>query len=131
MDWFEQVKDTVKKTAAAAYDKSGQLVDITKLKLSLTTAEGAAEKLYKEIGELAYKNAKNGTVSEEILKGLYEAVDAKLAEIEELKSRIAAIKNLKKCTGCGKQIEDNAVFCPACGKKVEETVEVTEETTEE
>ena len=34
MEWFEQVKDTVIKTAGVAYEKSEKLVDIAKIKLS-------------------------------------------------------------------------------------------------
>ena len=131
MDWFEQVKDTVKKTAVAAYDKSGQLVDITKIKMSVLSAEGAVEKLYKELGEIYYKDAKDGKINdEEAITSICDAIGAKLEEIENLKSKIAAKKNMKICPSCGKEIPENAAFCPACGQKAM-SGEATEEASEE
>ncbi len=120
MALFDQVKDTIKKTAVAAYDKSGQLVDITKIKLAIVSAEGAAEKLYKELGEMYYKDANDGKINdEEAIKSLCDAIDAKLEEIETLKSKIASKKNMKLCPVCGKEIPENAAFCPVCGAKAD------------
>ena len=127
MEWFEQVKDTVKKTAAAAYDKSGQLVDITKVKLSIVSAEGAVEKLYKELGEIYYKDSKDGTINDpEAIKGICETIDSKLEEIKALNLKIAALKKMKICPGCSKPISEDAAFCPSCGTKTAQ-----EEKTEE
>ena len=44
------------------------------------------------------------------------------------------LEHKRKCIACGEEIDSKSDFCPKCGKeqpKVEETVEVSEETTED
>ena len=115
MDWLGQVKDTVKKTAVAAYDKSEQLVDIAKLKLAITSAENESEKLCKELGLIFYEQIKNGKTNDEKAKEICEKIDEKFAEIENNKDKIALIKKTKRCSSCGKEVAEDASFCPGCG----------------
>ena len=118
MAWFDQVKDTVKKTAGAAYDKSEQLVDIAKLKLALVSAENETEKLYKELGILCYENSK-GTEPVGSADEIIEKIDAKYAEISEIKNNIAKTKKLKLCSKCSKEVAPESTFCQYCGEKFE------------
>ena len=118
MDWFEQVKDTVKKTAGAAYDKSEQLVDIAKLKLALASAENEAEKLYKELGLLCYEQNK-GKENADLVSNVIEKIDAKHAEIAELKGNVAKTKKVKICDKCQKEVSPESAFCSYCGEKCE------------
>ncbi len=116
MDWFEQVKDTVKKTAGVAYDKSEQLVDIAKIKLALVSAENEAEKLYKELGLLCYEQNK-GKENSDLVSNVIEKIDAKHVEIAELKGNVAKNKKVKLCDKCGKEVSPESVFCSYCGEK--------------
>lgn len=118
MDWFEQVKDTVKKTAGAAYDKSEQLVDIAKLKLSLVSAENEADKLYKELGLLCYEQ-KGKEENTDAVNNIIEKIDAKHAEIAEIKANISKAKKVKTCTKCNKEVASDGSFCAYCGEKFE------------
>lgn len=118
MDWFEQVKDTVKKTAGAAYDKSEQLVDMAKLKLALVSLENEAEKLYKELGILCYEQNK-GKENGDAVSNIIEKIDAKHAEISELKGNMAKTKKVKICDKCGQEVAPESAFCQYCGEKFE------------
>ena len=119
MEWFEKLKNTVKKTAEVTYDKSGQLVDIAKLKLSITTAEAELDKLYKELGMLAYNEIKGDGVSDELKEDAVKKIEAKDAEICDLKNQLNFVKKVKLCTNCGKELSEKSTYCSNCGEKCE------------
>ena len=54
MEWLETLKGTIKKTAGIAYDKSTQLVEITKMNFQISEAETSIDKKFKELGIKLY-----------------------------------------------------------------------------
>ncbi len=127
MEWIEQVKDTVIKTANAAYGKSEQLVDIAKVKLSIVNAESDVKKLYTELGAVLYEKYKASEAVPEEFSELCMKIDSKQAEISEARGKLAALKNAAICKNCGKEVPENSAFCPSCGNKVGEEVIIIEE----
>ncbi len=119
MNWLDKIKCTVKKTAEVTYDKSGQLVDIAKLKFSITTAEAEADKLYKELGILCYNEKKGEGISDELKDAAIKNIEEKLSEIANLKAELKQIKKVKSCTKCGKELAEENTFCSNCGEKCE------------
>lgn len=127
MEWIEQVKDTVIKTANAAYGKSEQLVDIAKIKLSVANAESDVKKLYAELGAVLYEKYKAEEAVPEEFAELCMKIDSKQAEIVSARERLAALKKTSLCKNCGKEVPENAAFCPSCGKKIDEEEIIIEE----
>lgn len=118
MEWFEQVKDTVKKTASAAYDKSEQLVEITKLKFAINGVKNEIDKLYTELGKLCYKAAQGEDTKDagdEIIKAITEKSEA----LDSLNSELLQVKNIRVCPKCGKPLPEKGSFCAYCGEKSE------------
>lgn len=115
LDKFSQkISDTAKATAK----KSGDIVELTKANLALSSEEEKLNKKYLLIGELVYNiYAKGQKVPEEAEQACASADESKKT-IDELKSKILQLKKLKKCAACGFESDTEALFCPKCGNKL-------------
>ncbi len=120
MEWFESVKGTVRKTATKAYEKSSQILEVTKLNFKISDAESVVDKFFKELGVRLYEEYKNGNEVSEETKAACENIDAKYDEIEELKNQIAVLKNIKSCPKCQAANSSDNNFCSKCGEKLED-----------
>lgn len=81
-------------TAKVVGNKSQDMMEIGKLKLQISQAEGEIKKLKAEIGEVVYNAYANGlgSPSDQVVS-LCESINAKYAEIEELKIKIQQVQN--------------------------------------
>lgn len=123
MEWFEQVKDTVVKTAGIAYEKSEQIVDIAKLKLAVAANDNETEKLFKELGK-QYFRLENGEDTKALCEEIIGNIKIKLSEKEELQNKINSVKNSKTCSTCKKTVAAENLFCPHCGAKLSDDEEI-------
>lgn len=110
-EWKERVVSAGKSAA----NKSGELVEIAKLSLQISAKEEDIAKVYREIGEKVYDAFKNADVQIEV-EPLCEELDRLFAELEELKSRRAKLRDEHACPGCGKMVKEGHAFCHHCGK---------------
>jgi len=110
-EWKEKVV-SAGKTAA---NKSGELVEIAKLSLQISSKEDDIAKVYREIGESVYDAFKNADVNVEV-EPRCEKLDVLFAELEELKNRRAQLRDEHACPGCGKMVKEGHAFCHHCGK---------------
>lgn len=118
MEWFETVKGTVKKTATKAYEKSSQLLEITKVNFQISEAEAEIEKFFKELGMKLYEEyKKEGKLSEDV-EAVCTSIDEKYEEIEKFKSYVADLKNLKTCENCNTPNSQDNNYCSKCGEKL-------------
>lgn len=120
MEWFETVKGTVKKTATMAYEKSSQILEITKLNFQISDSEATIEKYFKELGMKLYEEYKNGNEVNEEIKTTCENIDSKYSEIDELKNQISVLKNIKVCLKCSTANSQENNYCSKCGEKLED-----------
>lgn len=81
-------------TAKVVGSKSQDMVEIGKLKMQISQAEGEIKKLKAEIGEVVYNAyaTGQGSPSEQVVS-LCDTINAKYAEIEELKLKIQQVQN--------------------------------------
>ena len=81
-------------TAKVVGSKSQDIMEIGKLKMKISQIEGEIKKLKGEIGEVVYNAYVNGlgSPSEQVVS-LCENINAKYAEIEELKLKIQQVQN--------------------------------------
>lgn len=111
-EWKEKMVSAGKSAA----NKSGELVEIAKISLQISSKEDDIAKIYREIGEKVYDAYKNADVNIEV-EPLCEKVDALFVELEELKSRRAELRAEHVCPGCGKMVKEGYAFCHHCGKE--------------
>ena len=119
MALFENFTRKVTETAKAAAKKSSDLVEVTKINMSISSEEEKIQKEYAAIGKKIYESYKN---NEEIAEGLKEncgRIKSYEENIEAMSQKILELKNVKICTGCGAELEADMAFCPKCGAKQE------------
>jgi len=117
---MEKFLADLKKTMDTAVKKSGELVEVTKLKMAIGNTQNELQAEFLKLGEIVYLTAK----SDESQAGNAEEIIARIDELKEtLKKQEANIAELtakKVCDVCGKLCEESAVFCSACGQKLED-----------
>jgi predicted RNA-binding Zn-ribbon protein involved in translation (DUF1610 family) len=97
--------------------KVSEVVEVTKLNSAINGEEDKIKKLYIEIGRKVYESFIAGrTVSSDLLDEC-NAIKACNEAIEDFRSKILQVKNLKKCDKCGEELEMKVLFCPKCGEK--------------
>ena len=117
---FEKFVETLNHTGKAVSEKTKQGTDIVKANLKITTEERELNDLFLEIGKLYYKNNSENPCCDQ-MKELFEKVSEKEAAVEELKSKIRALKGVTVCQNCGAEVDEENAFCGKCGAKIAET----------
>lgn len=79
--------------ASTAAKKSSEMVEVTKLNMSISGEEDAIKNLYTEIGKLYYTNVTSGEEIDSSIKEMCEKIDDHKATISELKEKIVQVKN--------------------------------------
>lgn len=120
MGILDDVVINAKSAAEAVGKKAGQLVDVSKLRISVAEINSEMSKRFQALGQYVYENARDGLAEDA------EAV-GKMAEIDELSAQLAAVvkelgdkQNKTICPVCGKQCATCDRFCSVCGTKLGE-----------
>lgn len=127
MAFFDNLGKKVGEAAQSVSKKSGELVEITKLNMSINSEEDKIKKKYSEIGKKAYEIFLQDPDSASAFLEECEEISQSQSSIDDLKAKIMQAKNLKKCVGCGAELEKSIVFCSKCGAKNEPIVEIQPE----
>lgn len=117
MSVFENLTRKVSDTAKAAAKKSSEVVEVTKLNLSIGAEEDKIKKLYTEIGKSIYETYAKGEAVGEEFKGQCDIIRSYEDNIKEMKAKILELKEMKLCSACGAELETGIAFCPKCGAK--------------
>lgn len=117
-DPFQKLKSTVNRGITTINVKTSSSLEKTKLKTHIDSLEGEVQKLFYSIGELSYTQWSGGEDATEELKGIFETIQSKKNEIEELKGQIDAIDQRdSQILGTARQgaARGTATVCPSCG----------------
>lgn len=122
----KKVGDTASNTYNTVADKSGKLIEETKLKIAISDKETDIDEIYEEIGKAVYNAYKLGEdVGKEFTKQ-GKKIDKLNEEIAEMNKKILFNKNLRKCESCGEIVPLESKFCTNCGEK-QKAVKIKEE----
>lgn len=110
----------IKAKSAADYagKKTGEFVELSKLRIAASEVEKKIDFEYAELGKMVYKAAKEQTDCTEYVGEKAAAIDALFSEHAELSDKIGALRSLKKCPVCAYENPQDAVFCNKCGEKL-------------
>ena len=118
MGILDDVVINAKSAAEAVSKKAGQLVDVSKLRISAAELSAEVSKRYEALGQLVFESCREKLSGDEELSSL-------MAEIDELKEQHAAVtkelndkQNKVVCPTCGKRSPNTVQYCSNCGTKL-------------
>ena len=110
--------DIINKAKDVANDlghRANDVVEVSKLRLSVVSLGSDIDKVYQKLGLMIYEMVKAGTSNQELVNGCVAEIDALKAKLEEVNQKIDALKNVRRCDSCGNAVDITAQFCPMCG----------------
>lgn len=118
MGILDDVVINAKSVAEAVGRKAGQLVDVSKLRVSVAEVNAEITKRYQTLGQYVYENSRDSLGADPEAMG-------QMAELDSLQEQLAAIskeltdkQNKTVCPTCGKHCSNTDVFCSTCGAKL-------------
>lgn len=118
MGMFEDVFEKAKSVADMAGKKTGELVEISKLKISAADVQSKINREFQELGTLVYTASKEHADCTESVHERAEAIDTLYTELSELNEKISELRRMKKCPECESANPEDANFCLNCGAKL-------------
>ncbi|MNN05331.1 Double zinc ribbon [compost metagenome] len=113
-------------------------MEIGKLNTQISNIEREMGLYYQRMGEVFYEGyrLKDMSKAEKEMIELAKTCDLLAEERDDIRSKIAELKNERLCISCGKVVAEDAMFCPYCGEKLlklkaKEIVRTTETVKEE
>lgn len=124
MNLFQKIKNSAGKVT----DRAQNVVEIGKLNTQITNIEREVGLYYKRMGEVFYEGfqSKDMSKAEKEMVELARTCSLLLEERDEIKYKIADLKNERLCSSCGKSVAKEAMFCQFCGSKLPERKESTQ-----
>ena len=116
---MEKFISDLKNTVNTAVKKSGELVELTKLKVAIADTKNAIRNRFESLGELAYLAAKGEDTPASDAESLVADISELKATLSEQEAKAAELTNKKICSQCGKMAADDAAFCPSCGNPLQ------------
>jgi len=89
---LNKIKTTMQNGADTVAKKSQELVEMSSIKLQISSSEKKIEELYNKIGEKYYKQYKNEKYNNDDLKKLCKEINELNEDIKYLKNKIEKLK---------------------------------------
>ena len=124
---MEKIISEIKNTADKVVKKSGELVEMSKIKLGIASVKSEIGTNYKVLGELVYRAQREDGADTSKIDDVITKIDELYDRLDELNEVSAALKNEKVCACCGKSNPIDQPFCGGCGQKFPENEEPAQE----
>lgn len=98
--------------------KANDVVEVSKLKLSVVSLGSDIDKAYQKLGLMTYEMEKSGTRNNELIDGCVAEIDSLKVKLDEVNEKVDGIRNVFRCESCGNAVDAGAQFCPMCGSLV-------------
>ena len=115
MDLFNDFVNKVTEASKSALNKSKEILEVTKLNISIGDNEARVKKLLNDIGKIIYDAYKDGEVLSEEITDICIKIDESYDNIKKTKQKIAELRKIKICPDCKKENETDASYCSQCG----------------
>ncbi len=111
---FSKAKDLADLTGK----KAGEIIDVSKIKISIADINSEIKKNHEEIGKLYYDMEENGNDNTVLMNSLIEDINEKKEKLLELNKKYQDIKNVITCPNCETKNEKDNIYCTKCGEKL-------------
>ncbi|MBP0963075.1 MAG: zinc-ribbon domain-containing protein, partial [Oscillospiraceae bacterium] len=123
MNTFDSFMNKAREVADAAAQKTGEVLEVSKLKLQEVKLTNDINKAFCELGSLYYNSVKFGGGNEEQMNAAIARLDKMMQEQDELKNNASNVGHDHKryCTACGHENSATSLFCARCGNSLSGT----------
>ena len=90
-DW-KKIRSTVGHAASKAAKKTGEVADLSAMRLKLKLLQGKRDEQYKQLGKLTYRQLKTGESQAEKIASVIEVLDELSVKMQVLVNDIARAK---------------------------------------
>lgn len=118
MNTFDDFIEKARDVCSVAGKKTGEVVEISKLKLECVKLNSEIKKLYEKLGSTVYSMMKSSYENQTVIDSLTEEIDENLAELADLNERISDLKNISICNVCGAKNPVDNYYCAKCGSRI-------------
>lgn len=118
MGLFEDVVVNARSAANVVGKKAGQLVDISKLRLSAADVEREISGRLEALGRLVYDAKKTGVDSHALIEEGISCIDELYEQLDVINDELAQARNKIICPKCGGTNPQEFSYCGRCGAKL-------------
>lgn len=119
MAFFEELKKSFSDVTDTIAKKSGEIVEVQKLKMKKSGLESDIKKNYIQLGRIYFHQMEESGVIDEVSEEFFQSIVEAKESIEEIKVKLEEMSKEKTCTVCGEKSPKSMAFCPHCGTKFE------------
>lgn len=127
---FQSLKQTVQRQIASVGVASSTYIEMEKLRMVIGTLENEIGGMKAELGNLLFEQWKNNSIDMEVIDKICGQIQEKEKKEEETIDKIKQMELERqrllqkdevtaagsRCSSCGYQNQQEAVFCVACGR---------------
>lgn len=118
MGLFEDVVVNARSAANVVGKKAGQLVDISKLRLSAADVEREISRRLEALGRVVYDEKKTGVDSQALVEESISCIDELYEQLDVINDELALARNKVICPRCGSTNPQGFSYCGCCGAKL-------------
>ncbi|KAB3535303.1 hypothetical protein F8154_06850 [Alkaliphilus pronyensis] len=119
MGLMNKLSSSMSNTAKSFSKVSNNMIEISKLNLSIKRREEEIREKFEEIGQYVYGRLKRMNMINRIeLVELISEIHGLEEDISSLEKLILNLKGVNLCEACEIELDDEAKYCPLCGKRL-------------
>lgn len=115
---LEEALIKVKSAVDVAGEKTGEWVEISKLKIAAAKQSSEIADRFEALGKMVYNASKAGGLDHEVIQKKVDEIDALYEKLGEINERIYELRNVVQCPTCKAVSPKEAIFCSKCGTKL-------------
>ncbi|MEG1995905.1 MAG: hypothetical protein RR036_00175 [Oscillospiraceae bacterium] len=117
---FDNFIEKAKNIVDATTQKTGEVVEISKLKMDCVKLHNELRNLYEKLGCAVYHLVKNDYKNDDLVESLTEEIDEQLKQLKLANDKIASFNNVIICPACSTKNSDDCFYCTKCGCRLKD-----------
>lgn len=118
MDFIKSFKQRFSTTANKAIKASNEMVEVSKVMISINSIKTDIDTAYRQIGEKVYQSYTSDEGISEDTVTICQRIDELKTKLDELNERRRELKKIKLCPNCGSENAAEHKFCKDCGAQI-------------
>ncbi|MBE6839548.1 MAG: hypothetical protein E7507_08450 [Ruminococcus sp.] len=118
MSGMDSFIDGARRCIDSAAEKTGDFIEVSKLKLEKTQLESKVREQYQKLGKMCFDMSETGTDTTPYMNEVMDKIRELKKDIQWTEDRINSVKPQKTCASCGKKNSTENLYCQNCGAKL-------------